>query len=117
MRAGDLTTAMRASMSAPGVFNPVERADRHLVLDDLTVTRQEPLSLLQRLQPQCQVYAHPMMPKVDKRRYFSEDIADIVKTASSGIKLLDRTIQTTGHNLIAGFKELKPRLKVPVACG
>jgi NTE family protein len=31
MRAGDLTTAMRASMSAPGVFSPVERDGRLLV--------------------------------------------------------------------------------------
>ncbi len=31
MRAGDLTTAMRASMSAPGVFSPVEREGRLLV--------------------------------------------------------------------------------------
>ena len=31
MRAGDLTTAMRASLSAPGVFSPVEREGRLLV--------------------------------------------------------------------------------------
>lgn len=31
MRAGDLTTAMRASMSAPGLFSPVEREGRLLV--------------------------------------------------------------------------------------
>ena len=31
MRAGDLTTAMRASLSAPGVFTPVERDGRVLV--------------------------------------------------------------------------------------
>jgi NTE family protein len=31
MRAGDLTTAMRASVSAPGVFSPVEREGRLLV--------------------------------------------------------------------------------------
>ncbi|MGH8259156.1 MAG: patatin-like phospholipase family protein, partial [Steroidobacteraceae bacterium] len=31
MRAGDLTTAMRASMSAPGVFSPVQREGRLLV--------------------------------------------------------------------------------------
>jgi NTE family protein len=31
MRAGDLTTAMRASMSTPGVFSPVEREGRLLV--------------------------------------------------------------------------------------
>lgn len=31
MRAGDLTTAMRASLSAPGVFAPVEREGRLLV--------------------------------------------------------------------------------------
>jgi NTE family protein len=32
MNSGDLTTAMRASMSAPGVFSPVER-DGHLLVD------------------------------------------------------------------------------------
>jgi NTE family protein len=32
MGSGDLTTAMRASMSAPGVFSPVER-DGHLLVD------------------------------------------------------------------------------------
>jgi NTE family protein len=31
MRAGDLTTAMRASLSAPGIFSPVEREGRLLV--------------------------------------------------------------------------------------
>lgn len=31
MRAGDLTTAMRASLSAPGLFSPVEREGRLLV--------------------------------------------------------------------------------------
>jgi len=31
MSSGDLTSAMRASMSAPGVFSPVEREDRLLV--------------------------------------------------------------------------------------
>lgn len=31
MRNGDLTTAMRASMSAPGVFTPVEREGRYLI--------------------------------------------------------------------------------------
>ena len=31
MKSGDLTTAMRASMSAPGVFSPVEREGRLLV--------------------------------------------------------------------------------------
>jgi NTE family protein len=32
MRSGDLTSAMRASMSAPGVFSPVDR-DGHLLVD------------------------------------------------------------------------------------
>ena len=36
MRAGDLTTAIRASMSAPGVFSPVEREGRLLVDGGIT---------------------------------------------------------------------------------
>src|SRR5437762_10327640 len=36
MRSGDLTSAMRASLSAPGVFAPVERAGRLLVDGGIT---------------------------------------------------------------------------------